>query len=156
MSEPKALTNGEVQELVYVWFQKITDKASLDEMLSMLSNNELEMRFPETTIRSHTDFQRWYEETTNRFFDQMHNLKMLAVDLNGARASVTLVVNWQACTWKPPAPYSEWQGFNVHQAWTVERESGSGRPVITGYYVDKLDSMTNGAKAWRTSHTITQ
>lgn len=158
MSEPGALTNGEVQDLVYSWFQKITNKASLDEMLAMLTHNELGMQlhFPETTVRSHADFQRWYEEVTNRYFDQVHDLKMLAVDLNGTRATVTLVVNWQAYTWKPPAPYSEWQGFNVHQTWTVDRESGSGKPLIITYNVDKFDPMTNGAGVWRTSHTTTQ
>jgi SnoaL-like domain len=141
MSKSDALMNGEVQELVYAWFRRLTDKVSLDEMLSMLSSDEFEMRFPDATIRSYADFKQWYEGVTNLFFDQVHDVKMLAVDLDGVQAGVTLVVNWQARTWKPPAPYSEWQGFNVHQTWTVKRDPGSGKPTITGYYVGEFDPM---------------
>jgi SnoaL-like domain len=141
MSELGALTNGEVQELVYTWFRNVTDKVALEEMQALLSSDELEMRFPEATIRNYEDFRRWYEGVTNLYFDQMHDLKLLAVDLDGMRARVTLVVNWQARTWKPPASHSEWRGFNVHQAWTVKRDAGSSRPVICGYYVGKFDPL---------------
>jgi hypothetical protein len=141
MSASGGLTNGDVQELVYTWFQHITNKVELNELLALLSSDELEMRFPETVIRSHADFSQWYEGVKNLFFDQTHELKMLAVDLYGTEAKVTLVVNWQARTWKPPAAYSEWQQWNVHQTWTIKQEPRSGKPVISGYYVGAFDPV---------------
>lgn len=136
-----ALTEWEVQELVYTWFRKITDKAPIDEMLAMLSADGLEMAFPEETLTSHDDFTQWYESVTSTFFDQVHELKLLAVEVEGDRAEVGLIVNWQARTWTPPAPYSEWQGFYVHQTWTVERDAKTGQPVIVKYKVGEFDPM---------------
>jgi hypothetical protein len=141
MSASGGLTNGDVQELVYTWFQRITDKVEMNELLALLSSEELEMRFPGTVIRSHADFTRWYEGVKNHFFDQVHELKMLAVDLDGTQAKVTLVVNWQARTWKPPAAYSEWQQVNVHQTWVVKQEPRSGKPVISSYHVGTFDQI---------------
>jgi hypothetical protein len=138
MTRNAALTQGEVQDLVHTWFRRITDKADLPDMLALLSAEGLEMVFPERTLRSHADFADWYAGVTKLFFDQVHELKFVAVDLDEARAAVTLVVNWQARTWTPPAAYSEWQGAYVHQAWTVQRDPGSGRPVIATYRVGDL------------------
>jgi hypothetical protein len=141
MSASGGLTNGEVQELVYTWFQYVTDKAELHKLLAMLSSDELDMHFPETVIRNHTEFAQWYDSVINLFFDEAHELKMLAIDLDGTEAKVTLVVNWQARTWKPPAAYSEWQEWNVHQTWTVKQDPRSGKPVICGYYVGEFDPV---------------
>ncbi|HZR42723.1 MAG TPA: hypothetical protein VFB12_21565 [Ktedonobacteraceae bacterium] len=141
MNGTTPLTNVEVQNLVYTWFQKITAKVDLDELLQMLSKNELEMRFPETTIRNHGDFKRWYEGVTNLYFDQIHDLKMLAVDLDGPQADVSLVVHWQARTWQPPSAYSKWQDAYIHQRWSIKREAGSDKPVIVDYYVGTFDTV---------------
>ena len=141
MAQSGALTQSEVQDLVYTWFRKITDKCPEDEMLAMLSTDGLEMRFPERTLKSYDDFRDWYHGVAGLFFDQVHELKMLAVDLDGERANVTLVVNWQAHTWNPPAAYSEWSSFLIHQDWTVRRDRASGRPVIVTYLVGTADPM---------------
>ncbi len=141
MSQATQLANGEVQDLVYSWFRKITDKAPLDQMLALLSPDELEIRFPDATLRNHDEFRRWYETVTNLYFDQVHDLKLLAIDLDGDRASVNLIVNWQARTWKAPAATSKWEGYYVHQAWTVKRNPASGRAVIVSYQVGEFDPM---------------
>lgn len=144
MAQTRPLTQSEVQELVYTWFQKITDKAPVKEMVAMLATNGLEMVFPERTLRSHDDFADWYagdQGVTYKFFDQVHDLKMIAVDLAGDTAAVTLVVNWQARTWTPPDPYSEWQGAYVHQSWTIKRNASSDAPVIVTYRVGAFEPM---------------
>jgi hypothetical protein len=141
MSISGALTNGEVQDLVYTWFHSLNNKIDLNDMLSLLSSDELEMRFPETTIRNVGDFTRWYEGVKNLYFDQRHELKMLAVDLDGTQARVTLVVNWCARTWKSPAAYSKLQQSTIHQTWVVKREPRSGKAVISSYYVGHFDPV---------------
>jgi hypothetical protein len=37
------------------------------------------------------------------------------------RPSVEVVVNWQLRRWRPPAPRSEWLGFDAFQTWEVVR-----------------------------------
>jgi hypothetical protein len=135
------LTNREVQELVYTWFKKLTDKVPVEELLAMLSAEDLELRFPEKTLRGYADFREWYTTVTHLFFDQVHDVKMLAVDLDGIQATVNLVVNWQARTWEPPAAYSKWQGFYVHQTWSVKKHTKTGKPVIVSYQVGAFDPM---------------
>ena len=46
------LTQAEVYDLVYEWFRKLTIKSPLDEMLAMLSQDSLEMKFPEKTLHN--------------------------------------------------------------------------------------------------------
>jgi hypothetical protein len=136
-----ALTEWEVQELVYTWFRKLTIKVPVDELLALLSPQGLEMAFPESTLRNHADFRVWYEAVTHTFFDQVHDVKMLAVELENDQATVNLIVNWQASTWEPPAGYSKREGFYVHQNWTVVRDDATGKPVIARYRVGAFDPM---------------
>jgi hypothetical protein len=139
MGPTSALTNGEVQELVYEWFRQITDKVPVEQMLAMLDLNDLEMKFPDATLRNEADFRNWYKIVTGLFFDQVHDVKLLAVDLQGAEANVTLIVNWQARTWKPPAAKSEWQGWYIHQRWHVRWGAQIGKPVVARYIVGQFD-----------------
>jgi len=51
------------------------------------------------------------------------------------------VVNWQARRWNPPAPRSEWIGFDAYQRWEMIPSPASGRPVVVRYIVDELRPM---------------
>ncbi len=137
----ETLTDWEVKELVYTWFKKITVKVPVEELLAMLNSEELEMEFPEETLRSNDDFVKWYKVVTNKFFNQVHEVKLLDVDISEGQAKVNLIVNWQAHTWDPPAPFSKWAGFDIHQTWIVKRDSNLKKAVITKYHVGKLEPM---------------
>ena len=141
METAKMITKWDVKELVYSWFRRITIKVPVEELLSVLSSDELEMRFPEETLRSHSDFRKWYKTVTHLFFNQVHDVKMLDVDVKGDRALVSLIVNWQAETWDPPAPISKREGFYVHQTWVVKRDPSTGNLVIATYNVGEFDPM---------------
>lgn len=141
MAETGTLSNWEVQDLVYTWFRKLTDKVPADELIAMLSPRNLEMQFPDQTLGNYDDFRAWLNTVTHLFFDQVHDVKYLDVQIAGSQATVNLIVNWQARTWKPPAAYSEWQGSYVHQQWTVRRDPASGRVVIVTYKVGSFDPM---------------
>ncbi len=141
MPQTAPLTNGEVTELVYTWFRKITDKCPKEEMEAMLSSDDLEMAFPEKTLRTFAEFEEWYKDVTSLYFNQVHEIKFLGIDLAGDKADLIVIVNWQAQTWKSPAPRSEWQGFYVHQNWTVKRDPKSGQAVIQMYCVNGFDQM---------------
>ena len=135
------LTTWEVKELVYSWFKKLTDKVPAEELTAMLSGQSLEMQFPDDTLRNHAEFRGWLTKVTSLFFDQVHDVLFLDVSLDGERAEVNLVVNWQARTWTPPAAYSAVTRFNVHQHWVVVRDRASGRPVILRYMVGQFDDI---------------
>jgi hypothetical protein len=135
------LTEAEVRELVEVWYKKLDVHAPMVECLPMLAEDELEMHFPEGMLKGQGAFEGWFQTVIRIFFDEIHTLKELNIDLDGDTANVKLVVNWQARRWKAPAANSEWLGFDAYQTWVVKRSAKSGRAVITNYVVDSLDPM---------------
>lgn len=145
MTALKPLTNLEVNELVYTWYKKLDVHAPVEEVLPLLVKKGLVMKFPEATLKSINDFKKWYKVVTNRFFDEIHNMKMLNINIEADTAIVKLVVNWQAHIWNPPDAKSKWLGFDALQTWIVKREEDSGNAVIATYIVDKLDEMEGSA-----------
>jgi hypothetical protein len=139
------LTQLEVNQLVYSWYKKLDVHAPVEEVLPLLAGDNLEMKFPEATLRSINEFIEWYKNVTHLFFDEIHQMKMLNIDLQGDTATVKLVVNWQAHIWTPPAAKSKWLGFDALQTWIIKRDKKTGRAVIATYIVDKLDPMEGSA-----------
>ena len=66
---------------------------------------------------------------------------MVDIVIDGDKADVKLVVNWQARTWDPPAGYSGWEGVYAHQTWLVERNGDTGKAAISRYSVDRFEPM---------------
>ena len=132
------LTAEEVQKLAEVWYLKLDVHAPMVEVLPMLSDNGLEMKFPEATLRSLAEFESWYQGVIRIFFDEVHEIKKCDVTLTGDKATVDIVVKWEASVWKPPARNSERIRLDAYQTWDVERSAQTGRPVITRYTVDEL------------------
>lgn len=135
------LDETEVKRLVDDWYQKLDVHAPVDELLPMLAESSLEMVFPEATLTTIDEFKGWYHAVTNRFFDEVHEMKSLDIKPRGAEADVTLVVNWQARIWNPPDRNSKWLGFDARQSWIVARSAVDGRAVVQKYVVDGLDPM---------------
>jgi hypothetical protein len=140
------LTNLEVNELVFDWYKKLDIHTGVEEILPLINSSEFEMRLPEATLRSAEDFKGWYHSVTNKFFDEIHDMKMLNVDIAADTANVKLVVNWQAHVWNPPAAKSTWLGFDAYQSWVVKRDDKTGGATISSYTVDKLDAMPGSAQ----------
>ena len=139
------LTQLEVNQLVYTWYKKLDVHAPVEEIVPLLISEGLEMRFPEATLTTIEEFKGWYTKVTNLFFDETHNMKMLNIDLDGETATVTLVVNWQAHVWNPPAAKTKWLGFDAFQTWIIKRDAKSGKAVVATYVVEKLDPMEGSA-----------
>ena len=56
MGTLEPLTQADVQQLADVWYKKLDVHAPTEELLPMLADAELEMRFPEGTMRGHAGF----------------------------------------------------------------------------------------------------
>jgi hypothetical protein len=103
------------------------------------------MMWPEGPTHGHAEFTGWYDRVTRIFFDEVHTLSKVESSIDGDTAQVEVVVNWQAKIWNPPAPKSEWIGFDAYQTWEVVRSPETGKAVIKRYVVDKLDPMPGSA-----------
>jgi len=139
------LTEAAVRQMVLDWYRLLDRHAPLAELLALLADGDLVMRFPEGEVRGHAGFTEWYERVTRVFFDEVHTVTRAAVDLRDpARADVDVVVSWQARTWDPPAAQSVYLGFDAYQSWVVEN-GPAGTPVITTYVVDELRPLPGSA-----------
>jgi hypothetical protein len=137
------LTEDEVKSLVNCWYFLLDVHAPVEQVLPLLADEGLEMRFPEATLRGHQEFIPWYEGVIRMFFDEVHVMQELQItpSADGARADVELVVKWLAKRWRPPAPTSEWLGFDATQRWVVVRSPQTQNPVVLTYIVEALAPM---------------
>lgn len=135
------LTETEVRQLVDNWYAKLDVHAPVEEFYPLLAHEGLEMRFPEATLRTLAEFKTWYEGVIRKFFDEIHTVKDVKIQFSPDRANVQIVVNWQPHIWNPPAPKSQWLGFDAYQSWLVTRSLRTQQPIISIYTVDRLIPM---------------
>lgn len=132
------LTEDAIRTFAGNWYTALDRHVPLAEVLPMLAE-DLEFKVPEDTFIGHDGFARWYEAVTHLFFDEVHTVTEVEPVVEGDRATVRVLVNWQAKVWKPPAARSEWLGFDADQTWIVV--PGPDGPRITTYIVNALDPM---------------
>jgi hypothetical protein len=141
----ETLTQAEIEDLADRWYKALDVHAPVEELHGMLLDEGNEMMWPEGPTHGHAEFTGWYDRVTRIFFDEVHTLKKVESNIDGDSAEVEVVVNWQARVWNPPAPKSEWLGFDAYQTWEVVRSPENGRAVIKRYVVDNLDPMPGSA-----------
>ena len=137
---PESLTREEIKALADKWYKLLDVHAPITEFLPLLHETELEMRFPEATLKGQGAFSEWLAGVVRIFFDEVHTLKKVEVDIQSHdTAQARVVVNWKARRWKAPAPNAENLDFDAYQTWVVKRSPVSGQAVIATYIVDKLE-----------------
>ena len=148
MSNLAPLERKEIEQLAKDWYKKLDVHAPMVEILPMLADRDLEMQFPEATLHGHAEFEGWYQGVIRIFFDEVHTLKELSIEISEskAQANIKLVVYWEASRWNPPAAKSDRLMFDAYQTWIVKRSPETGKAVIVTYIVDKLDPMEGSAQ----------
>lgn len=136
MSTP--LTEAEIKDMAAQWYRKLDVHAPMVEILPMLADEGLEMKFPEATLHGHAEFEGWYQGVIRIFFDEVHTLKEVTVTPTQEGAQVKVVVRWEASVWKPPAAKSERIVLDAYQTWVVKRSARTQKPVVVTYIVDDL------------------
>lgn len=143
MANTGPLNEAEVKDMVNAWYKALDVHAPEVDILQYLAGKELEMRFPEATVKGQDGFEGWYQGVLRIFFDEVHTMKELNVKLSADKnqADVKLVVHWEASRWKPPAAKSERLLMDAYQTWIIKRSPESGKPVIVTYIVDDLKPL---------------
>ncbi|WP_415947768.1 nuclear transport factor 2 family protein [Streptomyces sp. KLOTTS4A1] len=137
-ADTSQLTEEAIRTFATDWYVALDRHVPLEEVLAFITD-DLEFAVPEDTFLGHDGFARWYEAVTNLFFDEEHTVTKVDAVIEGDRAIVQVIVNWQAKVWKRPAARSEWLGFDADQTWTVV--PGPNGPQISKYTVNALDPM---------------
>lgn len=140
-----SLTNYEIHELIFQWYKRLDIHAPVAELLQLVHSSELEMKFPEITVKNVDDFKKWYDSAIHKFFDETHELKMLNLENRGDISEIKLVVNWQAKIWNPPAAKSNWIGMDAYQSLVIKRDLKTQKAAISVYTVDKMEALAGSA-----------
>ncbi len=135
-----SFSRAEIEAFVADWYRKLDIHAPAEELISMVAD-QVEMQFPEGTVRGVEEFRTWYEGVIRLFFDELHTVTRVGIVWRDDRYRLDVIVNWQARRWNPPAPRSEWIGFDAYQRWEMIASPASGRPVVVRYIVDELRAM---------------
>jgi diadenosine tetraphosphatase ApaH/serine/threonine PP2A family protein phosphatase len=146
MARTEPLSDAEIRDAALRWYRLLDVHAPIADLLPMLADADLEMRFPEGVVRGHAGFREWYDAVTRRFFDEEHAVKSVAATARGdGTHQAKVVVNWQARIWNPPDAGSQWLGFDAYQTWVVRRSPETGGAEVVIYTVDELRAMPGSA-----------
>jgi len=122
---------NEVISFVYQVYAMYDRHVPVERFLPLLASKNLEMRFPETTLRSHADFKRWYAGIGQTIASNTHTLESVKVTvLGGGRYQADIVGLWQAESKK-----GEYVVFKFRQLWTLVDGPGK-QPRIQTYLVE--------------------
>lgn len=144
------MTRDEIEAFAADWYRKLDEHVPAADIVPLVLDEWLEFVVPEATLRSRNEFGQWlvsgggHPGVYNLFFDEVHTLRSVQVtpgDTGAPRLQVKVMVNWQARRWHPPAPRSQWIGFDAFQTWEIVRSPETGGPVIARYVVDELRPM---------------
>jgi len=134
---PGTLTHAQIRKMAVEWYQKLDVHAPMVEILPMLAEKGLHMKFPEATLSGLSGFEGWYQTVIRLFFDEQHQVRRVKSVIKGNRAKVKVVVRWAASRWRSPAACSDRIVADAYQTWEV-RLTKAGAPVITSYIVDRI------------------
>ncbi len=137
------LSESEVRALGEEWFRKLDEHAAEVYLLPLLVPEGLVQKWPDYDVQNLADFEGWYQRALRLFFDEIHTLKEFKVALNGdgSKAEVKVVVNWDAKSWTPGAAKSKHLWMDAYQTWEVVRSPATGKAAIKTILVDDVKLM---------------
>ncbi|RSS81800.1 nuclear transport factor 2 family protein [Streptomyces sp. WAC06614] len=138
----QGFTEDAIRGFAEKWYVALDQHVELAQVLEFITE-DLEFKVPEDTFLGHEGFSGWYEAVTHRFFDEVHTVTKVEPVIEGDKAVVRVLVNWQARIWDPPAARSVWLGFDADQTWVVV--PGPQGPRISRYTVNELAPMPGSA-----------
>ena len=127
------LTLDEIKIFVAAWYRALDFHVPIEECYRLLTDEGLNMQFPDGDIRDFASFKRWYDRVTNLFFDENHYVQSVEAEIKDDRAEVDIVVGWQASWWEAPSAKSKRVSLDATQKWTVQRSTKNpyGLEIVT-------------------------
>lgn len=141
MSGMSSISEENIRRFVAGWYFALDVHAPAEECHRYLASEDLEMAFPERTLRSYEDYDDWLTGIYQTFFDENHTVLSVTVrSRTDTTADLDVVVGWQASWFTPPDARSKRTAMNAFQRWTVQKSDKNAHGLeILKYYVDRFD-----------------
>jgi hypothetical protein len=129
---------SEVQEIASSWFDKLSNRVPVDELLAFLDVKQLWMRFPPAEpLQSEAQFRSWYVSIGDAFRNQTHEVEAVSVHPCPAGAHVDVQVVWGAEEIASGRPLRA----RAKQTWELCRDLRSARLLFRKYDVQSLEAL---------------
>lgn len=134
-------TREEICGFVLTWFDRLSNRAAVEELLSMVAADGFTMQFPEATLTNEDEFRKWYAEVGDQFRDQSHTLVALeSVPFDAENTiGIDLVVMWKATK----IPGGDRLTCRAEQTWRLCQSFTTGEPQILTYQVRSLAEVSS-------------
>jgi len=126
----------QVMSFAQRWFDSLSERQPIDEILPLLDLNSLQMEFPEATLRTETEFRDWYRQVGTLFRDQTHDVESLTATGDPARPEVMVTVVWAGTDAQTGRPFR----YRVEQTWQLGRDA-AGELRISRYHVGPMRAL---------------
>lgn len=143
MTNLKPLTKSEVKEFILNWYENLNNHVSPDELASLVTEQNLEMQFPDTLVQSRDELKNVYGTSIYKFFDESHTINKRSITINEDQADVRIELRWEARQWNPPAAKSEKLTADVVQSFRLKRASATEKPMMVRYKIDSITPVSN-------------
>lgn len=115
-----------IERFVSYMFSLYDTKAEVDQLLSCLAEEGIEIQVPDAVIRTHEDFTRWYARFSEYFSSSTHTIEHLTVTVGeSGHYDVDVTVFWQAVN-----ILENLVELRTHQRWHVVDGEGETGPRI--------------------------
>lgn len=118
-------TEVNIKEFVAAWYRALDFHVPIADAYAFLSEEGLNMQFPDGDIRDFDSFKVWYDRVTNLFFDENHYVQTVDIHIDGDEAVLDVLVGWQASWWVAPEAKSKRVSMDATQRWTVKKSDNN-------------------------------
>jgi hypothetical protein len=115
-----ALDTQSIREFAITWFALLDAQVPVVQLLPFVSNDGLEMVFPEGTLIGVEEFIGWYAGVVRTFAAEVHVLERLTPTFSDDRVDVDVVVVWTATHLADGVRRS----YRATQTWQLEAGAG--------------------------------
>jgi hypothetical protein len=132
--------DNEIKAFVYTILGLYDKHIPVNELTSRLVNKDLEMSFPDAEVRSHQDFEKWYQAVQESVRWNSHRIEQLDIRVvDHRRYQVDMVLLWIGA-------YKENQSgqpfaYRVHQNWILLESDNPPRLRIRRYIITQFDQL---------------
>jgi len=121
------------EQFVGEWFDLLSAHAPVAKLLPFVSDDGLEMVFPERTLRSQVDFRDWYKAVGETYSNQEHVVEKIDARPAGDGQDLAVTVIWRAIHTADDSKIA----MRAQQSWHLAT-SGSGELIIRKYRVETM------------------
>jgi hypothetical protein len=123
--------DNQIRSFVYYWFGLHDKHLDINQSYALLSESNLEMKFPEITVHNKTDYKKWYDGVGSNIKSNQHIVKKLDITmLANHQYRLNVVVNWQGID-----KDNKFINLDATQQWLLVDGLSESHPYIQQYNV---------------------